>query len=127
MLIPNQDLERRRPVWETLSELFLDTELQERDYRWIATSLAASGYSYSEIQAILWDEVYPAMAINLRSPAGVWAGVAIDWLQDKILSQEHKEIPTDHPDCARIVKQEWQTLLRFLPESWTSCGNSLVF
>lgn len=63
------------------------------------------------------------MAINLRSPAGVWAGVAIDWLQDKILSQGHKEIPADHPNCAKIVEQEWEILLQFLPESWASQTN----
>src|SRR5437870_3451900 len=37
------DLQHRRPVWEALSELFLDTELQDYDFGFIARILAESG------------------------------------------------------------------------------------
>lgn len=118
VLPSGQDLERRQRVWKALSELFLDTELDERDYRWIAAELANSGFSYSEVRTILWDEIYPALAINLRHPAGEWAGFPMDWMQARIFSRKKKETPADYPGCAQIAEKQWQKLLPFLPSSW---------
>ena len=39
---PGQDLPNRRPVWEALSELFLDTEMSEPMREGLARGLAAS-------------------------------------------------------------------------------------
>src|SRR4051812_21049006 len=49
MLEPGEDLRRRRPVWEALSDLFLDTQLQEHDFRYIARVVAESGYTDHEV------------------------------------------------------------------------------
>ena len=51
------ELERRRPVWAALSDLFLDTELEAADHQRIAHVLAASGYPESELERILCREV----------------------------------------------------------------------
>ncbi len=66
MLPPDRDLERRRPVWEALADLFLDAALDEPAYRFIAGRIVASGYSAPEVHAILWDEVFAAVAANLE-------------------------------------------------------------
>jgi hypothetical protein len=42
MLPPDRDLERRRPVWEALADLFLDSALDEPAYRFIAGRIVAS-------------------------------------------------------------------------------------
>ncbi|QJU58001.1 hypothetical protein HL653_09505 [Sphingomonas sp. AP4-R1] len=65
-------MDERLPVWTALSELFLDTELQEDDIARIVAVLARSPYSSREVEAILKNEVSPAFAANLLSIAGEW-------------------------------------------------------
>jgi len=67
-------LKERLPVWSALSDLFLDTELDERDHQRIATILRQSPYSVSQLEAILRDEITPAFGCNLASVAGEWEG-----------------------------------------------------
>ena len=122
MLAPDQDLERRRPVWEALSSFFLDTELDDDQHRQIAQTIAASGYTPSDIQTILWEELYPVVESNLRNPAGEWAGFDLDWMQQQILagprcrtlSMRLARVLPFSP--ARMVRKEWEELLPFLPE-----------
>ena len=49
MLPPDRDLERRRPVWEALADLFLDTTLDDADRRFVAERIVASGLSLIHI------------------------------------------------------------------------------
>lgn len=90
MLPPSKDISRRRPIWAALSDLFLDTELDESALRHIAQKLAESEYSDDELANILYGEVFPICIWNLRSVAGEWAGIDTDWLQDRILGNERK-------------------------------------
>jgi hypothetical protein len=122
MTSPDQDLKRRRPVWEALSSFFLDTELNDEQHRHIAQAVVDSGYSPSEIQTILWEELYPVVESNLRNPAGEWAGFDLDWMQQQILSGQYRRMmPMRIAGAlpyspARMVRQEWAELLPFLPE-----------
>lgn len=122
MTPPDQDLERRRPVWDALSCFFLDTELDDLQHQEIAAILVASGYSPPEIQAILWDEVYPVVADHLRCMVGVWEGFDLDWMQGEILSGRHRRtiwtrLSTLFPySPVWMVREEWKELLPFLPE-----------
>jgi hypothetical protein len=77
-------IDERLPVWEALSELFLDTELQPDDYERIARILAASSYKESEIEGILIGEVCPTCKWNMMTVAGEWAGFDRDWLREKV-------------------------------------------
>ncbi len=73
----------RQPVWEALSELFLDTDPAfSREGR--AQVLAASPYSLAELDAILAREVFPVCWPNLLATAGEWQGVDSDWLAEQI-------------------------------------------
>jgi len=45
---------------------------------------AASKYSMSEIEAIFWNEVRPAVRSNLRGLAGEWTGFEIEELAQRI-------------------------------------------
>lgn len=80
----HEDLEHRQPVWEALSDMFLDTDVSATR-AWRVGILAASHYSIDELQQILVDEVYPVCRMNLWSVAGEWAGFDPDWLQRSIL------------------------------------------
>jgi hypothetical protein len=80
------DLHARRPVWDALSSLFLDTDTSlMRDWR--ASQLAASPYSLAELERILMDQVYPVCRWNLLQVAGEWAGFDLAWLESRILAR----------------------------------------
>ncbi|MBY6263766.1 hypothetical protein EI613_17860 [Azospirillum sp. 412522] len=65
--------EERRPVWEALAAMYLDTDVS-LSRAWRVQVLSASPYSLEEIDAILRDEVHPVCFWNLLQPAGEWAG-----------------------------------------------------
>lgn len=71
------NLERRRKVWEALSDLFLDTET-----RWFlpqaALTLIESRYDAAELERIWRYEITPECAWNLFLVAGEWATMPID-------------------------------------------------
>jgi hypothetical protein len=77
-------LAERLPVWEALSEFFLDTELQPFEYDHIAGKLAASRFDVDELEDILINEVCPVCRSNLLTPAGEWIGFEPDWLKEQI-------------------------------------------
>src|SRR5262249_52863850 len=86
---PQEELVRRRPVWEALSEFFLDTELNESQLRHIATVLRASGYAESELEEILICEIAPVLYSNLclwHTIAGVWDAFDVDKIEAAILA-----------------------------------------
>ncbi len=81
------DLVNRKPVWLTLSALFLDTEQTPAMRGADAQRLARSPYTLEDLRAILAEEVHPACVFNLLSPAGEWAGFDEDWLEQRILAR----------------------------------------
>lgn len=104
-----EDLSRRRPVWDALSTLFLDTDTSLLR-PWRAQVLAASDYTVAELEQILLDEVSPACTANLRVITGAWAGFDLNWLEERIVSRRpsllhrfrRKRLP---------VSQEWHRTL----------------
>src|ERR1700753_3988932 len=74
----------RLPIWEALSDFFLDTELQPSDYERIAGVLASSKYSEAQIEEILIGEVCPACKWNAFAPAGEWEGFGSAWLKENL-------------------------------------------
>jgi hypothetical protein len=87
------DLANRRPVWLALSALYLDTEQTPAMRDADASRLARSPYTLDELRTILTEEVHPACAANLLSPAGEWAGFDEDWLQQRILRRGRTVLP----------------------------------
>lgn len=76
--------DERFPVWNALSEFFLDTELDSKDYDRIGTILAESKYTEKELEEILYYEVYPACKWNMFSIAGEWDGFHPEWIMEHI-------------------------------------------
>jgi hypothetical protein len=85
------DLLNRRAVWLALSALYLDTEQTPAMREAGANALAQSPYTLDDLRTILAEEVHPACAANLMSPAGEWAGFDEDWLERRILAR-HRAI-----------------------------------
>jgi hypothetical protein len=57
-----------------LSEFYLDTELDENSMKRIIFLLKKENFQLSEILEINKKEVYPVLAYNLISVAGIWQG-----------------------------------------------------
>lgn len=79
--------ESRRSLWMALSTLYLGGEPSEEDLDWVAARCAASPYSFGEIDRIMFDEVYPVLVGNLRSPARERAGFDARWLSETIIAR----------------------------------------
>jgi hypothetical protein len=92
-------IQGRMPVWNALSELFLDTELQDADYLRIAKVLALSPYSNADLWEILRFEVYPPCRLNLLCVAGAWGTFGDEWIMERIA-----------PHCGKRPKIRWPML-----------------
>ena len=89
----NEEIELREPIWLALSELWLDTELTERDLDSIASVMAESKYSLRELRGIYLYEVAPVVYSNLLNVAGEWAGFNEEWLYGKIKEEMRRSSP----------------------------------
>ncbi len=58
------DLAARRPVWDALADLFLDTDVALAR-SWRAQVLARSPYTLDELERILCREVFPPCANSI--------------------------------------------------------------
>ena len=75
------NIETRISLWEAFSEFFLDTELTDDAFRHAARVIDESGISRDDAEAVLWNEVFPVLHVNLMSFAGEWAGWSREWLE----------------------------------------------
>jgi len=93
--LTKDEINQRRPVWTALSELWLDTEIQERDLERIARVMADSGLTIEELHDIYKLEVAPVVSTNALSVAGEWTGFNEDWLCSEIIKNlEQKQRPS---------------------------------
>ena len=107
----------RIEIWRALSDLFLDTEIDEVSFKYIARVIKNNNFTLSEVEHILWQEVYPVLEGNLRSVAGVWAGWPDEWLlQNMSISQEARPIHGD-PSIIGEIKRCWDQVLEQFPNS----------
>ena len=105
-------------MWHALSDIFLDTELQPNDYRWMAGVLASSGYSQDELRSIFENEVAPAFIVNLFSVAGEWTS----WTEDEVrqimlrsLGRRFSPLRWMRKHVARrVVAEEWPKIASML-------------
>lgn len=80
-----QDLARRLPVWQSWSDIYLDTQTSALSAAAVR-DLATSEYTIDELREILWEEIHPACIFNLMIPSGgEWAGFTDSWLEERIL------------------------------------------
>jgi hypothetical protein len=100
----------RAPVWNALSELFLDTELQSEDHERIAKILAASPYSDQKLEAILRFEVTPVLKANLMCVAGEWAGFDEAWMREKMTPLIDQR-PLFSFGVFWMVREHWKSIL----------------
>ena len=95
----------RESVWLALSELWLDTELDEADLATIASTLAISGYPLDELEKIFRLEVAPVVWSNSWVTAGVWDGFDPDWLFDGCRRNQKRRYSLWHRGRCRLLRK----------------------
>lgn len=111
------NIEERKPIWIALSDFYLDTELQEATFRYIATKIAESPYSFKKVKEIDKYEIFPVLKNNLLSVAGEWAGFDEEWLVNRIKESLSKrntikkmEIENTYLILKWMYKDYWEKL-----------------
>ncbi|WNG43043.1 hypothetical protein F0U60_02245 [Archangium minus] len=110
------ELERRRPLWAAMSELFLDTEVRGFVPP-LALKCAQSGYDEPTLERIFWAEVFPLGIGNLQQVAGEWAALTLDEAELARNAVKGKLPKVRKALSGWMVESEWTaalTLLRWL-------------
>ncbi len=87
-----ETLKNRIPVWIALSELYLDTEINENTLKYIANEIKKSSYTIQEVLDINKYEVFPVLYSNLISVVGIWDMFDEEWLVNSILKSYKKNV-----------------------------------
>jgi len=107
----------RLKIWQALSELFLDTEVEDATFARIARVVLETGYSAQEVRNILWNEVFPVLEANLRSMAGEWAGWPDEWLLEHLCVCE-RPINRRRGAIAAEIRRCWEQVAKMLPPEY---------
>ena len=86
MPLTDPQVKQRLPLWNALSDLWLDTELDGYNYAYIARTIYESPFTLEDAFTIHKYEVAPAVFINLMSVAGEWAMFDEAWLKNRCLT-----------------------------------------
>lgn len=135
-MLTDAELERRKPVWTALSELWLDTELEDGDLQRIAHVAAVSSYTVAELRDIYLYEVAPVVSPNLLAVAGEWAGFDEPWLHAEARKRaEHRSawlrvwvyIRAGRGLMTYATERHWRHIVSLLPtanERKPTAGNA---
>ncbi|MBB4806710.1 hypothetical protein HNP38_002006 [Chryseobacterium defluvii] len=110
-------LEERKRIWIVLSDLYLDTELGDSDFKYMALAIFKSPYTFEEAKEIDKYEIFPVLFSNLLSPAGEWAGFNEKILTESIIQWIDSKSPLDilaiqcvYPVYEWINKEYWEKI-----------------
>jgi hypothetical protein len=90
-MLSSEEIEKRKPLWLALSDLWLDSEPTDSTHQMIVREMLDSGCSLEEIERIYAEEVAPAVYTNLLSPRGAWSAFDADWLYKAIIENLNKQ------------------------------------
>lgn len=107
----------RLNIWRALSDLFLDTEIDEVSFKYIARTIDDSGFTLEQAEDILWYEVYPVLEANLRSPAGVWSGWPDEWLAKTIGSTPRPKAVKGDRSVIKEIERCWDVVCGYSKSS----------
>ena len=113
MILVSAAFEARMPIWCVLSDLFLDTSIEDADYDRMAQVLCRSPYTIAELEHIVKHEVSPVFAWNLFAIAGEWAG----WSEEdvrRLMSQWFEKLASKSPTARFKVR----AAPRMVPDDW---------
>ncbi len=109
MLPPNEDIDDRLDVWEAMEIFWLDTDVNIRFEKTVEIC-ANSKYSLPDLDAIFWNEAFPAFKFNLMNIAGEWAGFPRDWIVERVLKKHKFGKPVNHLRGIMGERNHWRNL-----------------
>lgn len=87
MEAPENDIDARTPIWDSMQNLYMDTDVTLL-YGYIAKTCGQSKYDLKELERILFNEVLPAIRFNMLDlPAPEWAGFETQWVVERVLKK----------------------------------------
>ena len=89
-LMSRQEIDQRKPLWGSISALWLDTEMSEHDIEEVVKAIRVSGLSDGELTLIYRFDVAPAVYKNLLIVDGEWAYFDRSWLFTDILRRRRR-------------------------------------
>lgn len=116
-----EEIDRRLPLWQALSDLFLDTEFDAADAAVVAERIRAAGFTADQAEDALRREVAPVFWINLAQVAGEWSPWSESQVRDLVC--EHLRSRSrylawfDNLKSRRqmaMVKSEWRQVRAYL-------------
>lgn len=111
--LSEQDIAERTPVWQAISDLWLEQELEEYEVRAIAWALAQSPHDWQQLEEIFLFEVAPVVHGNLRDGAGVWGSFDILSLREAIVKNMRnplyaQEALSNREGMTELVADDWK-------------------
>lgn len=101
-MMDSAEIERRKPEWTALSDLWLDTEITDDWLAHIARVMHESGYSMTELRHIYLYEVAPVVYVNTHVVTGEWVGFDEAWLHRRIVDSIcRRGVGPEHPGWFR--------------------------
>ena len=116
------ELEKRIPIWNSISEFYLDTELQDSDYESITNTFLNSDLHISELKEIDLYEVFPVLKGNLLSVAGVWNAFDEKWLKEACTKTYFKRNKNFHKWKTKLYNQFLHSMRK---DHWTEIENRM--
>ncbi len=119
------EFERKKPVWLALSDFFLDTELDDRAMKHVASVILESGYTLKETKEILVTDLFPALLFNLHDVAGEWEEFPEEWLLKRIEETKGANLAQRlyHKANFWMVKDYWNKLTELIEAEQGACHN----
>lgn len=118
-----EELARRRPVWEAMSDLFLDTEVRW-NVPYVARACAESGYDAATLERVFWREVFPEAIGNLLQVAGEWGLLSLPEAALVRRAEADEEPRALRLASGWMVESEWRAALALVP--WLGGADALA-
>jgi hypothetical protein len=118
----------REDIWYALSDLYLDDDLGNSGYKYIASVLAETYYSIDEIESILFMEVHPAFYWNLKQVAGHWGDFGREWAIEAVTNHLNKPKPKSWLQklLDKGLKKEQENLKSIVLPAWQEVRSHLT-
>ena len=108
------DTEARISLWRAFSEFFLDTEMDDATFKYVARVVRETGATREQAESILWNEVFPVLHGNLQSVAGEWVGWSREWLVANIRPSDEPARRVGPQALVQEIQRCWEKALEHL-------------
>ena len=117
-----------------ISELFLDSNLDEAVFGRLHGQLLESGLTIEELDQIYYDELAPLLHRNLTSPAGKWSGFDANWLEMEIERRSRWPTWASIPGLGKLLRYwvtrttegDWRKLRLMLQKRRSLSQNAVI-